>query len=157
MAERNDNPLTRPRPQEQGGESEYTTESAHIRPDERPEEAHRAAPEEGPPRRRELSERPDELGRHFLEGATQQPQADSRPRRERPAPEQQALDVSPGERATREQDPEAERTDAPLLTHMPERTEHERNVSQKARRRVEEGETHREGPEESPKHGSTEL
>lgn len=155
MAESKNNPLTRPDPQEQGGTSEHSTESAHIDPSERPEEA-RGVDREGPPRRDEIAEAPDELGRRFLEGATQQPEGDTRPEStDRPLDEDQEVQVSAGERATREQTPDARSEAGPVTTDMPNRTEHEERVSAETRERLKAGESPREGPEETDTRGSS--
>jgi hypothetical protein len=126
--EERDQPLITPVPEELGGTSEHSAQVAGVNPSQRVKEA-RDPSRASPSRREDTTQEADDLGRHFLEDATQQ--------------------VSPGERATREQDPEAAADEDPLVTHMPDRTEHEAQVSAEARRRIDEGETHREGPEET--------
>lgn len=141
MAERTND--ERPDARELGGTSEETMDDARETPPER--EAHADAEREkdaevpgGPPRRDDLPPEPGELGRRFLEDATQQPQE----HREYDQTEREGQHEDPaasvGERQMRGQSPEASDEKDRLVTHMPDRTAHEERVSRESREKQKE-------------------
>jgi len=128
----------RPDATDLGGESEDSLRRAHMTPEERADEArherlHDEGIEPGPEDREELSTDADDLGRRYLEDATQQP------RRERPRSdiEREGTGDEPlttmGEEHIREMTPGAGDGTDPLVTHLPDRTEHEEKVSDRTR------------------------
>lgn len=135
-----DEKSTRPDARELGGTSEETMDEAHETPPGR--EAHADAEREkdaevqgGPPRRDDLPPEPGDLGRRFLEDATQQPQE----HREYDQTEREGVHEDPaasmGERHMRGQSPDASDERDRLVTHMPDRTDHEERKSRESRQR----------------------
>lgn len=128
----------RPDARELGGESEDSLRRAGMSPDGREHEAdhereHEAGLEPGPEDREDLAADADDLGRRFLEDATQQPRRE----RSRSDAEHEGTGDEPlttmGEQYIRDLEPGASDDTDPLTTRAPDRTDHEERVSDKAR------------------------
>lgn len=130
--------LERPDARELGGTSEDSLRRAGATPSEREsQEDHVQAREAGEepevPAHEDLTVEPSDLGRRFLEGATQQPRRDrDRSNVEREGTGEEPL-TSMGEKHMRDMSPEAGDDKDRLVTHMPDRTEHEERISRKTR------------------------
>jgi hypothetical protein len=96
----------------------------------------------GPPRRRDLSVDPDELGRRVLEDATGDLRPEGEEREETPdeALHEDEMKPKPGEARMREEVFESPVTEDRLTQEMPNRSEVDDRISQKARREQAEGE-----------------
>lgn len=137
------------------GEPEFEPNpSEDLEPDMRSNEGGTGRARRGPggsPTEEELAVGPDDLGRRFLEGATQ----DLRPTEANPGdgwpPEEEDF-PGLGERRTRGQAPGGDDDDrSPLLTRFPDRSEIEQAISDKARElqaRASEGEEEEPSPED---------
>ena len=128
----------RPDARELGGESEESLRRAGMSPDAREhaadhEREHEAGLERGPEDREDLAADADDLGRRFLEDATQQPQRE----RTRSDVEHEGsgdeLLTTMGEQYIRDLEPGASDDNDPLTTRAPDRTDHEERVSEKTR------------------------
>lgn len=144
--ERPDTPeRERPDARELGGASEDSLDYARATPPtrERRADVRRERDEHteaGPPHRDDLPPEPGELGRRFLEDATQQPEE----HREYDQTERESVHEDPvasmGERQMRESSPEASDERDRLVSHMPDRTDHEERLSRESRERLRERE-----------------
>jgi hypothetical protein len=122
MKAREENPRRRPRGSEQLGTSEYTIENAGGELDEDVGEdddpRHGSRTYEGG-----LSLEPEDLGRRYLERATQQADVDSRPESLRiRRPREQPFPAAPKEYPTRDHPTQAETAGERLTTDMTDET-----------------------------------
>lgn len=128
----------RPDARELGGESEESLRSAGLTPDQREHEAehdreHEQGVEPGPEDREDLAADADDLGRRFLEDATQQPRRErSRSDVEREGSGDEPL-TTMGEQYIRDLEPGASDDNDQLTTRAPDRTDHEERISEKTR------------------------
>lgn len=133
----------RPDAEELGGASEESMRRAGSTPPERESrEDYQRARESGEepevPNHEDLAVEPSDLGRRFLEGATQQPRRDrDRSNVEREGTGEEPL-TSMGEKHMRDMSPESDDAKDRLVTHMPDRTDHEERISRKTRQMQEE-------------------
>ena len=128
---------------ELGGESEDSLEWSGMTPQEREQEAqherlHEEGLEAGPEDREDLAAEADDLGRRYLEDATQQPRRERRTSEvERESTGDEHL-TTMGEEHIREMQPGASDEKDQLVTRAPDRTDYEERRSEETLERLKE-------------------